>query len=59
MSPNLTEKSGVAGWDGFVDFGGVFEGVLRKMVGWVWCFCGEFVVECVANVDKKQTLQRN
>jgi hypothetical protein len=23
---------------------------------WVWCFCGEVVVKCVANVDKKMSL---
>jgi len=25
-------------------------GVLGKSCDWLWCFCGEFVVECVANV---------
>ena len=32
------------------DLLGVFEGVLGKWVFWVWCFCGEVVVECVVNV---------
>jgi hypothetical protein len=26
------------------------QGILRKSVGLVWCFCGEIVVNCVANV---------
>jgi hypothetical protein len=43
----------VAGWVGFLEFARVFEGVLEKMVVWVWCFCGEFVVGCVAKVDEK------
>jgi hypothetical protein len=47
----------MAGWVGFLEFACVFEGVLEKMVGWVWCFCGEFVVGCVAKMDEKQTSQ--
>jgi hypothetical protein len=49
----------VAGWVGFLEFACVFEGVLEKMVGWVWCFCGEFVVGCVANVNEKTAVARN
>jgi hypothetical protein len=28
----------------------VFAGVLRKSDGWMWFFCGEFVVGCVVDV---------
>jgi hypothetical protein len=49
----------VAGWVGFLEFACVFEGVLEKMVGCVWCFCGEFVVGCVANVDEETAVARN
>jgi hypothetical protein len=28
----------------------ILRGFLRKCVFLVWCFCGEFVVECVVNV---------
>jgi hypothetical protein len=38
---------------GFVVFAGVFEGVLEKVGAWVWCFCGQVVVECVANVENR------
>ena len=31
-------------------------GVLRKCGGWLWCFCGEVVVECVVNVVNCRTL---
>jgi hypothetical protein len=31
-------------------------GILEKTGGKTWCFCGEFVVECVVNVDRKQLL---
>jgi len=33
----------------FLLFMGHFEGVLEKVGGWAWFFCGENVVECVAN----------
>jgi hypothetical protein len=29
------------------------QGIFAKRVLLVWCFCGEFVVECVANVVEK------
>jgi hypothetical protein len=35
---------------GFLVFAGVFEGGFGKVGVWVWYFCGEVVVECVANV---------
>jgi hypothetical protein len=51
--------SGVGDWGGpavaglpfFFCGGGAFLlGVLEKCGGLLWCFCGEFVVECVVNV---------
>jgi hypothetical protein len=35
-------------------FCGVFEGCLGKEGVWVWCFDGEFVVERVVEMDRKQ-----
>jgi hypothetical protein len=35
---------------------GFLQGVLRKSECSVWCFCGEFVVECAANMDSGRTL---
>jgi hypothetical protein len=29
------------------------QGVFAKMAFLLWCFCGEFVVECVVNVVEK------
>jgi hypothetical protein len=29
------------------------QGIFAKTVFLLWCFCGEFVVECVANVVEK------
>ena len=55
MSRYLTEKFGVVMVVGFRGFARVLEGVLEKMVVCVWCFCGEFVVGCVAKVDEKQS----
>jgi hypothetical protein len=39
---------------GFVVLRRFLRGVLEKEGVWVWCFDGEFVVECVANVDAEQ-----
>jgi hypothetical protein len=33
-------------------FGAFLRGVLGKVVVLVWCFCGEFVVDCVVFVDR-------
>jgi hypothetical protein len=55
MSRYLTEKFRVVMGVGFRGFARVLEGGLEKMVACVWCFCGEFMVECVANVDEKQS----
>jgi hypothetical protein len=42
-------------WGGrFRGFAVFFEGVLEKEGVWVWCFDGEFVVECVVEMDRKQ-----
>jgi hypothetical protein len=49
----------VAGWVGFPEFACVFEGGLEKMVGWVWCFCGEFVVGCVAKRGREIAVARD
>jgi hypothetical protein len=57
MSLNLTEKFCVVAGVDFLPFACVLRGVLGNVGGWVWCFCGEFVVGCVANVDEKPTLQ--
>jgi hypothetical protein len=38
---------GFRGKPRFVD---VFEGGFRKCGAQRWCFCGEFVVDCVVNV---------
>jgi hypothetical protein len=35
---------------------GVLLGILAKTGRRTWCFCGEFVVKCVVNVDRKQSL---
>jgi hypothetical protein len=44
-------------WDGgelsFCCFADVFEGGFGKSGVQAWCFCGQVVVDCVANVDKK------
>jgi hypothetical protein len=40
------------GW--FCGFAVFLRGVLEKEGVWVWCFDGEFVVECVVEVDWKQ-----
>ena len=39
----------------FCGFAGVFEGGSGKMTDLVWCFGGEFVVDCVANVVSSRT----
>ena len=31
-------------------------GILEKPGGRTWCFDGQFVVECVVNVDRKQPM---
>jgi hypothetical protein len=45
-------------WESFAVFFGTvicwfLQGIFTKMVFLWWCFCGEFVVECVANVVEK------
>jgi hypothetical protein len=42
----------LGGW--FCGFTAFLRGVLEKEGVWVWCFDGESVVECVADVDAKQ-----
>jgi hypothetical protein len=32
------------------------QGFFAKVDVWAWCFCGEVVVKCVANVDKKMSV---
>jgi hypothetical protein len=32
----------------------VFAGIFAKKAFLLWCFCGEFVVECVVNVVQKR-----
>ena len=39
---------------GFVVLRRFLRGALEKEGVWVWCFAGEFVVECVADVDAEQ-----
>jgi hypothetical protein len=39
---------------GFVVLRCFLKGVLEKEGVWVWCFDGEFVVECVVEMDRKQ-----
>jgi hypothetical protein len=48
----------VAEGAGFWGFAGVFGGGFGKTGVCVWCFCGEFVVDCVVNVDTKPQLFR-
>jgi len=49
----LCRKSS-GGFRGFFSrFMGVFWGVLGNVDGKAWCFCGEVVVRCVANVVRK------
>jgi hypothetical protein len=36
---------------GIGGFGVFLRGVLRKVAFLMWCFAGEFVVRCVANVE--------
>jgi hypothetical protein len=43
----------VVGTGDFVGFAGVFEGRFGKSGESLWCFCGENVVGCVVNVDRK------
>jgi hypothetical protein len=43
----------VVGRDGFRDFRVFLRGVLEKGHVWMWCFDGEIVVGCVADVDAK------
>jgi hypothetical protein len=40
----------------FCDFAVVFGGVLGKEGVSLWCFGGEFVVECVAEMDARQRI---
>jgi hypothetical protein len=42
----------LGGW--FCGFTAFLRGVLEKEGVWVWCFDGESVVECVADVVAKQ-----
>jgi hypothetical protein len=42
----------------FAKFAGVFEGGFGKSACQVWCFCGEVVVKCVANVDSGTGVSR-
>jgi hypothetical protein len=41
---------GVAAGEKTAGFARVFEGGFRKCGAQRWCFCGEFVVNCVVNV---------
>jgi len=52
----VAEKFGVVVGRYFYCLMGVFEGVLEKLVCRRGAFCGEVVVGCVANVDKKTIL---
>jgi hypothetical protein len=52
----VAEKVGCGGGDVFCCFWAFLRGVLGKVVCRCGVFCGEFVVGCVANVDKKTTL---
>jgi hypothetical protein len=52
----FTEKVGRGGWRRNVSFSLVFEGCFGKSGVQNVVFCGENVVKCVVNVDKKLTL---
>jgi hypothetical protein len=44
------------GAGGFLRICWCFGGVFGREGSWVWCFCGEFVVECAAKVEIKTAL---
>jgi hypothetical protein len=46
----VREKVERGGWSDFCGLWAFLRGVLEKVGGWTWFFCGEDVVECVANV---------
>jgi hypothetical protein len=52
----LTEKLGVVAGSEKLHFPLFLRGVLGKVVCKTWFFCGENVVKCVVNLDKKLTL---
>src|ERR1700677_2564362 len=49
----LTEKFGRGVWGKMLHFPLFLRGVLEKVVCKTWFFCGENVVKCVVNVEKK------
>jgi hypothetical protein len=42
----------------FARFAGVFEGCFGKSGEFLWWICGQIVVNCVINVDKKGSFRR-
>jgi hypothetical protein len=46
----LQKKSGCGGGSTFLSFAGFLRGVLEKAGVLLWCFDGEIVVVCVANM---------
>jgi hypothetical protein len=46
----LQKKVERGGCGGFCEIWAFLRGVLGKVGGWTWFFCGENVVECVVNV---------
>jgi hypothetical protein len=49
----LQKKSGVVANRFLLDLPVFLRGVLEKVLCSAWFFCGEVVVNCVANVDRK------